>query len=95
MLILYTNQHEHTRKEASVFSDVDGQWQADLVDMLQFSKHNNAFNDILTAIDILFKYAWALGPKDRRVLTYPRPSELFSRKVVCLKNYKPIGEKKI
>ena len=39
---------------------LDHQWQADLVDMRSLSVHNDNFNYILTVIDVLSKYAWAI-----------------------------------
>ena len=53
------------KRNKTVVSDIDAQWQADLVNMQQFSKQNGGVNLILTAIDILSKYAWALGLKDK------------------------------
>ncbi|CAM5081904.1 unnamed protein product [Natator depressus] len=53
------------KRKKTIVSDVDMQWQADLVDRHQFSKHNRGFKYILTAIDILSKRAWALGLKDK------------------------------
>ena len=44
---------------------VDSQWQADLVDMSQYSKDNNGYRYILTAIDIFSKYAWAVPLKNK------------------------------
>ena len=40
-------------------SGIDHQWQADLVDMQQESKHNDGFKYILTVIDLFSRYAWA------------------------------------
>ncbi len=34
--------------------------QADLVDMQEFAKENNCFKYLLTVIDRLSKYAWAI-----------------------------------
>jgi len=44
---------------------VDEQWQADLVDMQEFSKSNDGFKYILTVIDLFTKYAWAIPLKDK------------------------------
>ena len=38
---------------------MDEVWEADLVIMDSFSKDNNGYKQILTVIEILFKYAWA------------------------------------
>src|SRR5271167_2382516 len=40
-------------------SGIDHQWQMDLVDMIQESKHNEGYKHILTVIDIFSRYAWA------------------------------------
>ena len=37
---------------------VDDQWQADLVDMKEFSNVNDGYNYLLTVIDCLSKFAW-------------------------------------
>ena len=48
---------------------LDDQWQADLVDMIAYSKHNDNYQYILTVIDCLSKFLWAVplktkSPKD-------------------------------
>ena len=55
----------HFKRNKTIVSDVDAQWQADLVDMKQFSKYNKGYKYILTVIDILSKYAWARVLKDK------------------------------
>ncbi|KMQ82331.1 hypothetical protein RF55_23325 [Lasius niger] len=45
---------------------IDQQWQADLVDLKNLSKHNRGYNYLLTCIDILSKYAWAVPLKTKR-----------------------------
>ena len=42
---------------------VDHQFHADLADMRSLSQYNDNFNYILTVIDVLSKYAWALPIK--------------------------------
>ena len=46
-----------------IFSHIDDQWQADLVDMQKYKQHNKYMNFILTVIDIFSKYAWAIPIK--------------------------------
>ena len=41
------------------------QFQADLVDMQEFSRNNNGNKYILTVIDVFSKYAWAIPLKDK------------------------------
>ena len=43
----------------------DDLWQADLVDMRQFSRFNNKNQYILTIIDVFSKFAWALPIKTK------------------------------
>lgn len=42
-----------------ITKDIDDLWQADLIDMQAFSKHNNGLKYILVVIDTFSKYAWA------------------------------------
>ena len=44
---------------------IDDQWQADLVDMAACSKHNDNYQYILTVIDCLSKFLWALPLKTK------------------------------
>ena len=69
-----SDQHTYTlhkparrrfKRNKTVVSDSDAQLQADLVDMQQFSKHNGGVKFILTVIEILSKYAWAVGLKGK------------------------------
>ena len=48
-----------------IVETIDQQWEADLVDMQEFKKHNNGFRFILNVIDCLSKYAWAIPLKDK------------------------------
>ena len=43
----------------------DEQWQADLVDMQEFSKTNNGIKFLLTVIDVFSKYAWVVLLRDK------------------------------
>lgn len=44
---------------------VDEVWGLDLVDMTEFSKQNKAFKYILTCIDVLSRFAWAVPLKKK------------------------------
>lgn len=46
--------------------NIDQQWQADLVDVTNLQKFNGGHRYILTCIDILSKYAWAIPLKQKR-----------------------------
>ena len=45
----------------------DEQWQADLVDVQSLKESNDDYKYILTVIDVLSKYAWAVPLKDSEV----------------------------
>jgi hypothetical protein len=45
---------------------IDQQWQADLVDLSSLQKYNQGFRYLLTCIDILSKYAWAIPLKTKQ-----------------------------
>jgi len=44
---------------------MDDVWQIDLVEMLPYSKMNSGYKYILTVIDVLSKYAWAVPVLDK------------------------------
>ena len=48
------------------FFDRDEQWQMDLVDMQKLSRWNKGNKYLLTVIDVLSKYAWAVPIKSKR-----------------------------
>jgi hypothetical protein len=69
---------------------IDDQWQADLVEMREFSDENKGFNYLLTVIDCLSKYAWAKPIKNKtaeeiinsfdKIFKERRPSKLQTDK---------------
>ena len=54
-----------SRSRATYVSKIDQQWQADLVEMQQFAKENGGVRYLLTVIDVLSKYAWAVPIKTK------------------------------
>ena len=46
-----------------IVHSLDHQWQADLADMRSLAKYNDDYNYIMTVIDVLSKYAWAIPIK--------------------------------
>ena len=38
---------------------IDGQWQIDLVEMIEFQNVNDGYRYLLTVIDLFSRYAWA------------------------------------
>jgi len=57
-------QHKFQTNRVIVHA-IDQQWQTDLVDMQNLRKFNNGYRYILTSIDILSKYAWAIPLKQK------------------------------
>ena len=57
-------RHHFTRGKIIV-NGIDDQWQADLADMHHLAPRNKGYKYILTCIDILSKYAWAVLIKDK------------------------------
>ena len=45
---------------------IDQQWQTDLADLSSLQKHNRGYRYLLTCIDVLSKYAWAIPLKSKR-----------------------------
>lgn len=60
-----------------VVSDIDSQWQADLVSMIDHSGDNNGIKYILTVIDVLSKYAWCVGLRDKTAASVARAFEVI------------------
>ena len=63
--------HKPVRKKGiqgnkTIASCVDAQWQADLADMSNVSEHNDGHCFVLTVIDVLSRYAWAVPVKNKR-----------------------------
>lgn len=56
-------------KRRTIVGKMNQQFQADLVDMRMLSQYNNNYNYILTCIDVLSKYAWAIPIKDKKAQT--------------------------
>jgi len=49
-----------------IVNGVDNVWSIDLVDMQKFSKNNRGYKYILTVIDLLTRYAWAIPLKSKK-----------------------------
>ena len=58
---LHRPARRHYKRNATVVGGIDSQWQADLCDMQQLAKYNDKMHYILTVIDILSKFAWAVA----------------------------------
>lgn len=65
----------------------DDLWQADVVEMRPYARRNKGYNYILTIIDVLSKYAWAVPLKSKRGDEMTRAfSGVFRRSARCPRN---------
>ena len=49
-----------------VVTDIDEQWQIDLIDVQNLSQYNDGYRYILTCIDVLSKYSWMIPIKNKK-----------------------------
>jgi transposase InsO family protein len=57
-------RHTFVRNQ-TVVADIDEQWQADLADMHTISRENKGYRFILTCVDVLSRYAWAVPVRSK------------------------------
>jgi transposase InsO family protein len=72
-------RHRFARNQTLV-AHIDEQWQADLADMSNISKENDGYTFLLTCVDVLSRYAWAIPVRSKsaaHMLT--AMSQLFKR----------------
>lgn len=56
---------KHFKRNKVVAYYIDQLWEADLVDMQEFAQYNDNYKYLLTVIDVLSKYAWAIPLKKK------------------------------
>src|SRR5215831_8545315 len=62
---LHTPARRNFPRRRVVVRDYDDLWQANVVEMRPYARHNNGHKYILTVIDVLSKYAWARALKSK------------------------------
>jgi len=62
---LHKPVRRHFKRRRIIVSDIDEQWEADLVDLTGIAKYNKNFNFLLTVIDSLSKFAWVIPLKTK------------------------------
>ena len=62
---LHRSARRRFQRNRIVVHDIDHQWEADLVDLKGISRVNQGYNYLLTVIDVLSKYAFAVPLKDK------------------------------
>ena len=48
-----------------IVTEYDGQWQADLVDIISLARFNKGYKFLLTCIDVFSKFAWVVPLKNK------------------------------
>jgi hypothetical protein len=62
---LHKPVRHYFKRRRIIVSDIDEQWEADLVDLSGIAKYNKQFKYLLTVIDTLSKFAWAIPLKTK------------------------------
>jgi len=62
---LHKQRRKNFTRNPVVVNHIDEQWQADIVDMTYYKDKNNQFNYMLTMIDVMSKYAFAIPLKSK------------------------------
>ncbi|XP_046753062.1 uncharacterized protein LOC124416182 [Diprion similis] len=62
---LHAPARRNFKRRRVIVKGFDDLWQADLVEMRQYAKINKNFNYILTVIDVLSKFAWAVALENK------------------------------
>jgi len=84
---LHKPVRHHFKRKRILVSDIDEQWEADLVDLSGLARYNKNFKYLLTVIDTLSKYAWAIPLKTKT------GNELVSAFSKLLRTSKRVPEK--
>ena len=62
---LYASARRNFPQRRIIVWEYNDLWQADIVEMRQYSCFNRGHNYVLTVIDVLSKYAWAIPLKSK------------------------------
>ena len=62
---LHKPSRRNFKRNKTVVSGIDVQWQADLADMQGLSRFNGGHKYLLTCIDVFSKFAWVIPTKDK------------------------------
>ena len=62
---LHAPARRNFRRRHVVVKGYDDLWQADIVEMRPYARANKGYNYIMTVIDVLSKYAWAIPLKTK------------------------------
>ena len=62
---LHKPSRRRFKRNKTLVSGIDVQWQADLADMQGLSRLNGGYKYLLTGIDVFSKFAWVIPTKDK------------------------------
>jgi hypothetical protein len=82
---LHKQIHHRFPRRMTIAYNIDSQWQADLCDMSTLSKENDGMKFILTVIDILSRFCFAIALKNKK----PEEVVIAFRKIFKTSNRKP------
>ena len=63
---LHRNARKRYPNRQYFVTDIDDQWQCDLMDMQALARYNRGYHYVLTVIDILSRYGWTRPLKSKR-----------------------------
>ena len=72
---LHTQARKNCLRRTVVMKGIDDLWQADLVEMGNYSTINNGYKYLLTVFDTFSKYAWAEATKTKNASDVSRAFE--------------------
>lgn len=84
---LYAPARRNFSRRRVIVRGYDDLWQADVIEMRPYVRRNKGYNYILTVIDVLSKYAWALPLKSKSGSEIASAlSKIFCKDVRCPRN---------
>ncbi|MDI9312031.1 MAG: DDE-type integrase/transposase/recombinase [Limnohabitans sp.] len=89
---LHRQKRKNFLKNQVIAEYPNEQFEADLVDMIKFSKNNNGYKYILTCIDVFSKFAFAIPLKDKSGLSLSNAFKKIFKKSIPQKLYTDKGK---
>ena len=63
---LHRNARKNFKRNRTIVYGIDEQWQIDLADLKNLTRHNKGFRYLLCCIDVFSKYAFVVATKDKK-----------------------------
>lgn len=84
---LHTQARKNFKRRRVITKGIDDLWQADLVEMGNYSKANKGYRFMLTVIDTFSKYAWGEALKSKNASDVYRAFETILKAGRIPKNF--------